>query len=87
MKKLTLEQKALRVVECVVSDDVSEDFELKDALNRPFTQEDSRLMAKKLCLIYRITHSSIPTHICFSVHDDWRQEALKLYKKLHKLGE
>ena len=81
MKRLTLEQKALRVIEFLVSGDISEDASFKLAFGRDFTQEEAKTLAEKVVQIYRISHSSIPKHICFEVHDDWRKETLSLFRR------
>ena len=84
MKRLTLEQKALRVIDSLVSDDVNEIWDIKSAFNHMLTQEDAKLMADKLSKIYTISHSSIPEHSCFAVHDSWRKETLSLFRKLKR---
>jgi len=82
MKRLTLEQKALRVVDWMVSDDLSENCSVKSAFGKEFTQEEAKSMADKIGHIYEISHSTIPEHSCFYVHDDWREKTMVLYKKL-----
>ena len=87
MKILTLEQKALRVIDWLVSDDLSESSCMKSAFNHPFTQEEAKAMADKITRLYEISHSAVPEHICFSVHSSWRRRTLSLFKKLKKHGE
>ena len=84
MMRLTLEQKALRVIDWMVSDDLSENVCMKRGFDRSFTQEDSQAMADKLGSIYTISHSAIPEHLCYKVHDDWRETTLLLFKKLNE---
>jgi len=84
MKRLTLEQKALRVIDWMVSDDLSENVCTKRGFARPFTQEDARAMADKLGSIYTISHSAIPEHSCYKVHNDWRKTTLLLFNKLRR---
>jgi len=84
--RLTLEQKALRVIDWMVSDDLSEECCMKSALNHPFTQEEAKSMADKITRIYEVSHSAIPEHICFKVHTDWRERTVILFKKLRRRG-
>ena len=84
MKRLTLEQKALRVIEYLVSDDMSESMEMKAAFGREFTQQEAISLADKVSQIYTISHSSIPEHSCFTVHNDWRKRTLSLFRKLKR---
>ena len=86
MKRLTLEQKALRVIDFLASDDMSELGEMKSAFNREFSQAEAKSMADKITRIYTIAHSSVPEHICFAVHDNWRKETLSLFKKFKPLS-
>ena len=86
MDQLTLEQKALRVVERLVSGDISEDASFKLAIGRDFTQEEAKTLAEKVVQIYRISHSSVPEHICFEVHEDWRKETLSMFRRLKRKG-
>lgn len=87
MKRLTLEQKALRVIDWLVSGDLSEEVGMKLGFNHEFTQEDARSMAKLIEHIYEISHSSVPEHSCYYVHNDWRARTLSLFKRLRKHGE
>lgn len=86
MQRLTLEQKALRVIDWLVSDDLSEEGCMKSTFNHPFTQEEAKSLADKITHIYEISHSTIPEHICFQVHNDWRQRTLVLFNKLRRHG-
>ena len=74
MSEFTLEQKALRVIELIASDDVLESCEMDLALDREIPQEDARELTKKLCQIYETAHSAIPEHSCYEVHDNWRKD-------------
>jgi len=84
MKRLTLEQKALRAIDYLVSDDLSEIGSFKSAFKRKFTQEEARLLADKIVTIYQISHSAILEHSCFSVHNAWRDDTIALYEKLKR---
>ena len=48
MKRLTLEQKALRVIERLVSDALSEDAEYTLCFGRKFSQREAKGMAEKI---------------------------------------
>lgn len=76
-----LKDKALEVIEALVSDDFSENMTMNMLHDGDIGKEDSQLMARKLATIYRIAHSVNP-HSCYEVHDDWRKEMLDLYNKL-----
>jgi len=82
---MKIKDKALRVVEALVSDDFMENMEMQQ-LNPPVvvSQEDTLLMFKKLSMIYRITHSVQEDSCCYSVHDDWRKELETVYKRFKK---
>jgi hypothetical protein len=84
MKRLSLEQKALRVIDWLVSDDLSEISNMKSSRNHAFTQEEAKGMADKITHIYEISHSAIPEHSCFHVHDGWRGRTLTLFENLQK---
>ncbi|KKN12663.1 hypothetical protein LCGC14_1014130 [marine sediment metagenome] len=84
MGRLTLEQKALRVIDFLVSGDMGVTMCCKSAFNREFTQEDAKVMADAITQIYTIAHSAVPDHSCFEVHDDWRKETLSLFRKFKK---
>ena len=84
MKRLTLEQKALRVIDWLVSDDLSVIVCMKRGFDSSFTQEDAQAMADKIGSIYRISHSAIPEHSCYKAHNDWRETTLRLFKKLRQ---
>ena len=82
MKRLNIEQKALRVIDWMVSDDLSENVSMKRGFGHSFTQEDAQSMADKLSSIYTISHSAIPEHSCYKVHNSWRETTLLLFNKL-----
>jgi len=80
MSDFSLEQKALRVIELIASDDVVENCEMNLATDREISQEDARELTKKLCHIYMAAHSAIPEHICYEVHDCWRKDTEIAYQ-------
>ena len=87
MAELSLEQKALRVIECIVMDDFCEDWECRVALHKEIIPPDEAVkMLDKLLKVFEIAHSVIPEHICYSVHDNWRKETEETYQTL-KEGE
>jgi len=87
MRHLTLEQKALRVIDYLVSDGISEDACCRAAFDREFTQEQAKLLADKITKIYTISHSAVPEHTCYEVHDDWRKETLSLFRKIKRIND
>ncbi len=83
---MTLQEKALMVIDHLVSDDLSAFLEYNLAMHREIklSQEDVKVLSRKLCTIYTVAHSASKSHICYEVHDDWRKNTLKLYKQLKK---
>ena len=83
---MKIEDKALAVIDRLVSDDLSENLEWqlydKRLENLTLSQEDMKILFQKIGVIYRIAHSAIKTHCCYDVHTDWRKEIERLYKKL-----
>jgi len=77
----TLKDKALEVIEWLVSDDFMEDAEYKLYSKVEFSQEDARFMAKKLLSIYRYAHSVQP-HTCYVSHENWRKELIDAYEEM-----
>jgi len=86
MKRLTLEQKALRVIDCLASDDLCEICCYNSAFKRKFTQREAKALADKVTKIYTISHSAIPEHSCFHVHDGQRKDTLSLFRKFKRNG-
>ena len=82
MRKLSLEQKALRVVDSFVSSGFCEECEMTLCTNREFNQDIARKMAEMLTDVYMVTHSAIEDHSCYSVHDDWRKKTEELYREM-----
>lgn len=68
----TDEQKALILIEHIVSDDFCEDLEMK-AFHKTLS-EDEKIIVEKFGLIYRYAHSILKYHSCYNVHDTWRKE-------------
>ena len=69
MSEFTLEQKALRVIERLASADVVQECEMDIVNDRDISQQDARELCKALTEIYMTSHSAIPEHICYEVHD------------------
>ncbi len=76
-EKLT-DQPILELIERIVGDDFCEDLDCRVAFQGETLTSTEKMAASKLALIYRITHSHIPTHSCHNEHDDWRKEAAAL---------
>lgn len=91
MKKiLTLQEKALAVIEALVSDDLTQELEFTYALHPDRTpilkDADAKIISAKLTAIYCAAHSVNP-HRCYNVHDNWRKDVEKQYRKFKKAGE
>lgn len=80
---MKLKDKALKIIEALVSDDLCESLEYDAVMNRPFrlTPDDIKTLANKLSIIYKTAHSVIEDAICYEVHDDWRKGISKLYRQ------
>jgi hypothetical protein len=87
-KRLTLEEKACRVIEILVSDDFCEnlDFEVNYRRNYKLMSKDVRFISEKISLIYELTHSANQNHTCYEVHEDWRKKIDRLYNKFRRKG-
>lgn len=77
---MKLKEKALKVIESLVSDGFCEDMAMDRVNERYISQEDARLMARKIGMIYRFSHSA-NAHSCYDVHGNWREEMVDLYDK------
>jgi len=87
MMKLSLEQKACRVIEVLVSDDFCEDLEFKVGVHNDCTlkPDEVRLVDKKISKIYMFTHAA-NGHSCFKSHENWVAELERTYIKFRKMG-
>jgi hypothetical protein len=84
---MNLTDKALRVIEAIVSDDDIECAEYDLYLHNELPDKKAtRKFVKKLILIYEISHSSIEEYQCSCGHESWRKQTEKLYKKFKKEG-
>jgi len=83
---MKLKDKAISLIETLVSDDLSERLEYDTVMDRPIhlPPEDIRVLANKLSTIYKIAHSVREDAICYEVHGDWREEISKLYRRYKK---
>ena len=63
-------------IEKIVSDDFCHDTDFELATKK-IKNIKEKIMAQKLMQIYRMVHSINPTHSCYFVHKEWRDEALK----------
>lgn len=86
MKRLTVAEKACKVIESLTSDDLSEDCECSVAFGHPITQKDAKALSERITLIYTIVHGIDKDHSCYDVHDDWRNGLQKLYRQLSRKG-
>jgi hypothetical protein len=89
MKELTLQEKALAVIEALVSDDLTQDLEFDCALHPEkspmLTDADIKTINNKLTAIYMVAHGVNP-HSCYHVHETWRKDIEKRYRQFLKKG-
>ena len=80
---MKLKDKALRIIEALVSDDLSERMEYDTVMARPLqlSPDDIKVLANKLSTIYKIAHAISEGHACYYVHDDWRKGISNLYRR------
>ena len=80
---MKLKDKALEVIEALVSDDLSERMTYNVAMDRPFnlSNDDMRVLCNKINSIYKIAHAVRDNASCYYVHVDWRKELNNLYRK------
>lgn len=80
---MKLKDKALRIIEALVSDDLSERITIEIAMDRPLqlSPDDTKVLANKIGTIYKVSHSTREDAICYEVHADWRGEINKLYRR------
>ena len=86
--KLTDEEKACRIIEVLVSDDLCQNLEFKIAVhNDPhLSHKDIRTLNNKLTLIYELAHvANKPS--CLSAHNDWVAKLNKTYIEMRKRGD
>ena len=83
---MTLREKALRIIEALVSDDLSEKITMEIAMDRPLqlSPDDTKVLANKIGTIYKVSHATREDAICYEVHDDWRREINNLYRRYKK---
>ena len=65
-------QDLLQLIESIVGDDFCEDLDCRAAFHGEKLSATEKTAHGKLSMIYRIVHSHITEHTCYSVHDDWR---------------
>jgi hypothetical protein len=88
MKTLTDEEKACRVIEVLVSDDLCQDLEFNILVHNDcrISPEDAKILNNKLITIYELTHvANKPA--CLASHDDWLKKLNTMYKTMKKRGE
>ena len=78
----TLQDKAIRVIEALVSEGLPFDLEFDVAMGR---EKDPKLIELNdiLCSIYRFVHVA-QNPCCMASHDDWIQELNKTYKSMKR---
>jgi hypothetical protein len=80
MKKLTNQQKACRIIEALVSDDLCNDIEFNIAVHQDYTllKMDVISINEKFCKIYELSH--VANGHCGNPHKDWENDLNKTYK-------
>ena len=88
MQKLTLEEKACRVLEIISSDGFCEDLSYRVGFlkNNTMTPEEVEIASDKLGMIYMISHCVNKGALCYAAHSDWREELEKMYKEFQRKG-
>jgi hypothetical protein len=87
MRKLTDEEKACRIIEVLVSDDLCQDLEFKIAVHNDchINHKDLRILNNKLITIYELTHvANKPS--CLSAHKSWVDKLNATYILMRKQG-
>ena len=83
-KKLTLQEKACKVIEWLMYDDL--EMRTLHGFDRdPITTEEAEILQHKLGSIYMFTHVAVNPP-CIKSHDDWVEELEKTYKRFRKNG-
>ncbi len=75
------QEKALLVIEALVSDDFCQSF---DMAPEEATKEDIEILHEKINMIYRMAHSTREDAKCYTAHESWRKELGELYEKFKK---
>ena len=80
---MDLRDKGLRVIEAMVSDELSERIGVDLAMGRPIrvSVDDIAVLAKKITAIYQISHSLREDAMCYAAHDGWRDEIDETYRR------
>jgi hypothetical protein len=83
---MTLQDKALMVIDRLTSDDFIQTMMYNLGMDRPIelTHEEILSICEKIREIYTVSHSACKSHSCYSVHKDWREETERLYKEIGK---
>ena len=83
---MTLKDKALEVIEWLVSDDLCEATEMYLIDRSKLSESDVKILAGKIQMIYRFAHSVRP-RLCYDAHKEWRKELNEMYDKIPKSKE
>ena len=82
--KMNIQDKALEVIDCLVSDDLPQGLDYQLVMGRKIilSQEDLLILAKKINLIYTVAHSAVKTNRCYDFHESWRKETERLWASM-----
>lgn len=84
---MDLKDKAIRVIEAIVSDDDCERAEYNLSMRGELPDKETmKRIIQKTILIYEIAHSAIEAHSCYDVHTGWREQTEELYNKYKEEG-
>ena len=86
MKKLNgrrVEARVLNVLDCLLSDDLCQDAEMR-LVKKKLTTKLEKDLVERVSLFYRIIHSHVKSSVCWHVHEDWRKEFFKIEKEMRK---
>ena len=84
MKRLTLQQKALVLIENLVGDDFAEDLDMQVSFDHvEVTEGQIRQAAAKIGKVYVYAHA-VNGHSCSRSHDGWRDSIREDYRKFQR---
>jgi hypothetical protein len=90
-KKMTIQEKAIAVIDYLMSDDLTADLEYTLALHpkqKPLIPEnDQKDVIDKLNALYTIAHGANAQNSCYDVHGAWRADIEKRYRRAKRNHE
>lgn len=88
MAEITLAEKACKVIEFLVSDDLCQSLEYNDMVKNKWQilEKDVKIIYQKIVLIYEFSHVANKP-ICSASHQDWIEKLERMYRMLIVEGE